>query len=91
MSALSNLAGMYRPIERDEWLEGITWQPIPVHTLPVKDDPVIIRFHCVQTLHMSLSFLSYEGRGGSILSNSSGYFEQGNASIGQGQRTRGRE
>lgn len=38
MSAQANLAGLYPPVKDDIWLESINWQPIPVHTIPPKDD-----------------------------------------------------
>lgn len=40
MSALSNLAGIYEPVESDIWDPAIHWQPIPVHTQPEKFDAV---------------------------------------------------
>lgn len=40
MSALSNLAGLYEPKEKDVWDPAIHWQPIPVHTTPEKMDVV---------------------------------------------------
>lgn len=42
MSALSNLAGLYPPINDDVWDENIPWQPIPVHTIPEKSDYVYL-------------------------------------------------
>ncbi|XP_019546796.2 prostatic acid phosphatase [Aedes albopictus] len=41
MSALSNLAGLYPPSDRDLWLPNIHWQPIPVHQIPKPLDDVI--------------------------------------------------
>ncbi|XP_073817292.1 acid phosphatase 1 isoform X3 [Musca autumnalis] len=41
MSALSNLAGLYEPVDKDVWIPNINWQPIPVHTIPEKLDSVL--------------------------------------------------
>lgn len=41
MSAESNLAGLYAPVETDVWNPKIEWQPIPVHTVPEKSDNVL--------------------------------------------------
>lgn len=41
MSALSNLAGFYPPEEKDVWMNDMSWQPIPVHTVPEKKDDVL--------------------------------------------------
>ncbi|KAH8417655.1 hypothetical protein KR222_003621, partial [Zaprionus bogoriensis] len=41
MSAESNLAGLYEPRGQDVWNAQIKWQPIPVHTMPEKSDPVL--------------------------------------------------
>lgn len=41
MSALANLAGMYPPKSGNLWQEGLAWQPIPVHSIPRMDDPVV--------------------------------------------------
>uniref|UniRef100_A0A6B2EF65 acid phosphatase n=1 Tax=Phlebotomus kandelakii TaxID=1109342 RepID=A0A6B2EF65_9DIPT len=40
-SALANLAGFYPPAGQDVWLEGMNWQPIPVHTTPEKMDRLL--------------------------------------------------
>lgn len=40
MSAESNLAGLYEPVGDDVWNAQIKWQPIPVHTVPEKEDAV---------------------------------------------------
>ncbi|XP_076098914.1 lysosomal acid phosphatase-like [Mytilus galloprovincialis] len=41
MSAYCMLAGLFPPTKEDSWNENITWQPIPVHTEPTKDDHLI--------------------------------------------------
>lgn len=41
MSAQAALAGLFTPTDDEKWNEDISWQPIPVHTLPRKFDHVI--------------------------------------------------
>jgi lysosomal acid phosphatase len=41
MSALSNLAGFFPPQGKDVWNEELAWQPIPVHTMPEKQDDTL--------------------------------------------------
>lgn len=41
MSALSNLAGLYPPQGTDIWDNNIAWQPIPVHTVPEREDYIL--------------------------------------------------
>lgn len=41
MSAQSNLAGFYPPKGKDVWSEDVLWQPIPVHTMPERQDDVL--------------------------------------------------
>ncbi|XP_023166403.2 prostatic acid phosphatase [Drosophila hydei] len=41
MSAESNLAGLYEPVGDDVWNAQIKWQPIPVHTVPEKEDAIV--------------------------------------------------
>ncbi|XP_055849783.1 prostatic acid phosphatase [Episyrphus balteatus] len=41
MSALSNLAGLYPPVGNDVWDNSISWQPIPIHTVPENQDNIL--------------------------------------------------
>lgn len=41
MSALAILAALYPPIGDDRWHTNINWRPIPVHTKPQIEDPVL--------------------------------------------------
>ncbi|XP_052836682.1 prostatic acid phosphatase isoform X2 [Drosophila gunungcola] len=41
MSAQSNLAGLYEPQGEDIWNSDIKWQPIPIHTIPEKEDHIL--------------------------------------------------
>ncbi|XP_018323599.1 prostatic acid phosphatase [Agrilus planipennis] len=41
MSAEANLAGLYPPSGDQVWDQGLQWQPIPVHTIPEKEDYVL--------------------------------------------------
>lgn len=41
MSAESNLAGLYPPREWQKWNKNISWQPIPIHTVPGNLDEVL--------------------------------------------------
>lgn len=62
MSAYSNLAGLYEPRGGQIWNANIDWQPIPVHTKPEKEDPVLaMKKHCPRYNQlMSQLFLSKE-------------------------------
>ncbi|CAG9860167.1 unnamed protein product [Phyllotreta striolata] len=41
MSAASNLAGLFPPRGEQVWTKSIPWQPIPIHTTPYEEDPVL--------------------------------------------------
>lgn len=41
MSAQSNLAGFFPPVEKDVWNDQVAWQPIPVHTMPESQDALL--------------------------------------------------
>lgn len=46
-SALSNLAGMYPPIEEEIFLQNMPWQPIPVRSTPAEYDTLLgFSFDC---------------------------------------------
>lgn len=47
MSAEANLAGLYPPLGKQVWDAGMTWQPIPIHTVPESDDNLLsAKKHC---------------------------------------------
>ncbi|KAI6215208.1 hypothetical protein M3Y94_00358200 [Aphelenchoides besseyi] len=37
-SAQANLAGMFPPDKNEQFVEGLNWRPIPVHTMPKHED-----------------------------------------------------
>ncbi|XP_012230813.1 prostatic acid phosphatase-like isoform X2 [Linepithema humile] len=51
MSAEANLAGLYPPVQNQIW-DSIKWMPIPVHTVPEKQDYVLrASKHCTRYNH----------------------------------------
>ncbi|XP_040208969.1 prostatic acid phosphatase-like isoform X2 [Rana temporaria] len=42
MSAQANLAGLFPPTGRQVWNASIAWQPIPVHTIPLSQDNMLL-------------------------------------------------
>ena len=42
MSAQLVLAGLFPPKGRQVWLEGLSWQPIPVHSVPEEMDKILV-------------------------------------------------
>ncbi|XP_063158108.1 prostatic acid phosphatase-like [Candoia aspera] len=48
MSAQVNLAGFFPPSASEAWNPHIHWQPIPVHTVPLSQEKLLIypNFHC---------------------------------------------
>lgn len=60
MSAEANLAGLYPPKTADIWNNQIEWQPIPIHTVPEKDDAVSTSFpsqHSIIITYYNFSYL----------------------------------
>lgn len=41
MSAASNLAGLYPPEGDQIWDKNVTWQPVPIHTVPETKDEIL--------------------------------------------------
>ncbi|XP_007444284.1 prostatic acid phosphatase-like, partial [Python bivittatus] len=48
MSAQANLAGLFPPSASEAWNRDIHWQPIPVHTVPLSEEKLLMypNFHC---------------------------------------------
>lgn len=67
MSAESNLAGFYPPKSKDLWNDEVQWQPIPVHTVPEKQDSILAaKKNCpvydyeLKKLYKSSTFKNYD-------------------------------
>lgn len=41
MSAEANLAGLYPPEGNQIWDPDLKWQPVPIHTIPETEDPIL--------------------------------------------------
>eukprot|EP00118_Oscarella_pearsei_P018027 m.182114 g.182114 ORF g.182114 m.182114 type:complete len:430 (+) comp39286_c0_seq1:23-1312(+) len=41
MSAECQMASLYQPMERQVFLEGLNWQPTPIHTVPTSQDSLL--------------------------------------------------
>jgi hypothetical protein len=41
MSAESQMAAFYKPVGRQRFLKNLTWQPVPIHTVPVMEDSLL--------------------------------------------------
>lgn len=53
MSAETNLAGLYPPKGKQIWDGDIPWQPIPIHTVPDNEDPILaMKKHCPKYLQL---------------------------------------
>lgn len=40
-SAQAALAGLFPPVKDQIWNNDLLWQPIPIHSIPMKDDNLI--------------------------------------------------
>ena len=47
MSAMANMAGLYKPKDDQLWNKTIIWQPIPIHTK--EHDKVLLYFTLVNS------------------------------------------
>jgi lysosomal acid phosphatase len=45
MSAESNMAGVYPPEGDQQWNPDLKWQPVPIHTIPIRLDNVSAALH----------------------------------------------
>lgn len=46
LSAECNLAGLYKLKSNDEWLRGLPWDPVPIHTMPEGEDAIAMLSTC---------------------------------------------
>lgn len=46
MSAECVLAGLYSLKPKDQWLSGLSWDPVPVHTMPEDEDAIAMLSKC---------------------------------------------
>lgn len=51
MSAESNLAGLFPPEGDEIWNTNLTWQPVPIHTVPVDSDELFNGKYCARYDH----------------------------------------
>ncbi|KAJ9598464.1 hypothetical protein L9F63_010860, partial [Diploptera punctata] len=59
MSASCNLAGLYPPEKQQIWNNHIPWQPIPVHTMPEKDDEILAMKKFCPRYHEELELVKH--------------------------------
>ncbi|XP_062514774.1 uncharacterized protein LOC134190336 [Corticium candelabrum] len=41
MSVESQMAAFYKPVGKQEFLKNLSWQPVPIHTVPVSEDSLL--------------------------------------------------
>lgn len=42
MSAQACLSGLYPPTDDEKWNDELHWHPIPVHTIPIRQDYILL-------------------------------------------------
>ena len=65
MSAESQMAALFYPTPEQQFNQTITWQPIPVHTVPTTDDFVSV-YYCYAIMNYWLVTI--------IINNNNYYF-----------------